>query len=433
MKKHFKSIGAIALAVTMTIGMATTAFAANLTDGEVGGFTTPDTPTVQEKTINLDKELKVFNASSNSVYAPVFAYTYTVTPANVNGITVTDETTDHASGEAVTAPVNAGITTGLKVNSGNAGTAASAVGTLSFTNETSLDASAAGAVNSYDIPFDFSGVTFQQTGIYRYQIDETLANSATYTGLGMADGTNNTVYLDVYVDGAGEIYGYVCMKENASVTPATEKTNGFVDGSNGADSYYTYDLTISKDVVNDSYAENNHAFPFTVIFNKGELTGSFRITEVAAEGSTGINPAAGEASWSGVALVKDGAAVTLKGIPCGADAEIYETNDMTGVTYTVGTSVNGGEAATDNNVSWGATPGSAAAQAAKKAYESTKQAIDTTVATAVDAAQTFAVTNTLVTISPTGVVLRFAPYLMMLAAGIAILIIFRARRIKVED
>ncbi len=441
--KNMKRLCALLMAVVMMMALSVTAFAANgefqenNEEGVAGNWESADTERLQGDTIKLKKEIVAFNATSTSVHAPVVTYTYTVTPADVTNLTVTDEGKDHASNAAVTAPVKAGITTGLVVTgtaAGTAGTAASATGTLVFTNASTFTAAAAGSTNEYDITLDFSGVTFTQPGVYRYQIAET--TSAAYAAVAMEDGEFDTVYLDVYVDGNLKIYGYVCMSTNASVDPNTDtKINGFVDGTaaDGSDKYYTYDLVISKDVVNDSYAEGNIAFPFTVIFSNTEgYTSTFTITETAGTGSTGISPAAASApTWSGVAKVKDGGAITYTGIPAGVDVEVYETNIAAGVTYTVDTVVNGGTAVNDPAVVWGTTPGSAVAQTTKADYESTKVTVDTTKIATVDAKQTVAITNTLLLISPTGVAMRVAPFVLMLAAGAVLL--FFARRRRHED
>jgi hypothetical protein len=408
--------------------------------GVAGTWTEKDHEILQGNTINIKKELLSYNVNSTSVNAPAFSYVYTVTPASVSDLTVTDETNDHASGTAVMAPVNAGKTAGLKVNGGESGSETSAVGTLAFTNATTLTTSSAGGSNLYNITLDFSGVSFTKPGVYRYKIEETLANNKTYAEIAIKDASNQNIrYLDVYVDGELKIYGYVCMAENASVTSNTQKTNGFVSASDGADKYYTYDLVLSKQVENDNYGEG-HAFPFTVIFNNTpSYTTTFTITENAANGSTGISPTAASApTWSGVAKVKEGATITYTGIPAGVDVDVYETNDMTGVTYTVVTTVNGTAGTPDNNVSWGNTPNSAAVQPNPKtaAYESTKATVDTkdiNEEAPTTAKQTVEIKNTLLLISPTGVVLRIAPYVLILVGGIALLLISRRRKAASEE
>ena len=434
-----KRIVVLLLAVVMMMSMMSvmTAGAADLKDGIAGKWEDKDSPVDDlGDQIKIKKELVSYNAISTSVYAPAFSYIYTVTPAAA-GETITDEETDHNAAVAVEAPVIAGVTTGLKVNNGEAGTATSAVGTLAFTNSTVLTTSNSGGSNMYDIILDFSGVTFDKAGVYRYEITETLAD----TGIAVKNSGSNVRYLDVYVDGSPKIYGYVCIPTNDSVTPNTDsKTNGFVSDSNGQDEYYTYDLVLSKDVVNDTYAEANHAFPFTVIFNNSEsYTTNYTITETAGTESTDISLTAGTTpAWKGVALVKDGVAITYAGIPAGVDVDVYETNDMTGTTYMVSTVVNGGGPVKDGSVSWGNAPSSAESQAAtKEDYQSTKVTVDTAKYTSTDAGttakQTVAITNTLLQISPTGVVVRVAPYVIIMAAGIALLLIGRRRKHTAKD
>ncbi len=419
--KNMKRIGSLLMAVVMVMALSVTAFAADFTNGEAGAWTQPDTKIGQDAFINLKKEIIAFNPNGSKVHAPEITFTYEVIAAEVDGLTVTDAAGDHESKTPVSVPVKPGITEGLKV------------GSLEFTNEDTWETAAEGKANSYDIRLDFSEVTFTQPGVYRYMITEATP-AASYEGAAMKDGGNNTLYLDVYVDGSFAIYGYVCMAANGSVDTATNKINGFVgsetEASDGSDKYYTYDLTLSKTVVNDAYAKAAVAFPFTVIFSNSEnYTSTFTIGESVGSGSEGISPAAASApTWSGVAKVKDGGAITYTGIPAGVDVEVYETNIASGVTYAVDTSVNKGAAVSDAAVIWGEAPSAAVAQAAEKAdYESTKAIVDTAKGAAA-AAQSVAITNTLLLISPTGVALRVAPFVLMLAAGAVLLFFARRRR-----
>lgn len=456
-----KKLAALVLALAMVLSMTAVAFAENPPaefennneEGVAGNWTNPDKPTGQGNKINIKKEIIAFNPNATDVHAPVVTYTYTVTPAAVSGKTVTDDGEDHLpenEDNPVTAPVNAGPTAGLVVigtTAGTAGTAQSAaVGTLIFTNTSTWNTAADGQTNEYDITLDFSEVSFEKAGVYRYQIAETIS-AASYDVIAMEDGEFDTVFLDVYVDGNGDIYGYVCMNGNENeVDPDTQtKINGFVDGTpaDGSDKYYTYDLVLSKDVVGDGYAVNT-AFPFTVIFdNTIGYTSSFTIEQNVGSGSTGLTTLTGvPTDWNAVVKVTDGNAetnqtagdITIKGIPAGVDVKVYETNNVAGVTYTVATSVNGGEAQTDNNVISGSTPGSAVAQTNKADHESTQKTVDTTKYTAVDKKQTVKITNTLLLISPTGVVLRIAPYVLILIVGVAVLLIgFRRRKASAKE
>jgi len=511
-----KKIWALVLAVVMVMAMSVTAFAADMdtdsngdpTDnsGVIGAFTAADTAIVQTKTVTLYKEITGYNQNTEQVYAPTVTYKYTVSAGSA-GKTVADDGSKvipHNPAQSVSVTTKAGVVVGLKVAGGSAGTTSeNPYGTIGWTNSDKLDASATGEVNVKSFTLDFTNVIFSEAGIYRYMITEDLNGAMTYANTGVTETSDaakgHTRYLDVYVKPATagldddndnivgdeatdwEIYGYVCFyndesitAENATTVPV--KTTGFVSGTtNGttevkADSYYTYDLTISKDVENDEFAKAMHSFPFTVIFGNNSITNNIALfTEVGSGVSNSFAVSGTAPTWSGVIKIKDidgteektaldgtttdtinKNSITYIGIPAGVDVEVYETNDVNGVTYSVKTTRTGAAntTATDNSVLFTSdAPTTAVAQVGYTAwtmtgsktnnYESTKTLFDTTAVTASTAAadvttaisaKSAAVENTLLLISPTGVVLRVAPYVMILVAGIALLILAKKRK-----
>lgn len=464
MKNTMKKALALALAVLMMASLSVAAFAegeAELTGGEVGGYAQADSPTVQNKTLILKKELTAYNLDETQIQAPTISYTYTIAPVEPS-FNVTDEASDHATGiGARTVPTKAGITAGVTLTG-------TAVNTIAWANTEKLNAATNGAANYKDLKIDFSKVVFTGPGIYRYIITETAPN---YAASGVTEckadeaAASHDRYLDVYVKAADsftngstaeewDIYGYVCMYENKAITPDGDttttgamKTNGFVAGTNDgtvikADSYYTFNVTVSKTVQNDNYAKATHAFPFTVIFTNADVTQSVDISS-ATTGTTSptgfVDPAAGAlsaGSTKGVVSIMDGASVKYIGIPNGTSVEVYETNDMTGVIYQVTTTLTptGTAPTTDNSVSWDKAPTVAVAQAAaKEAFQSKKATITTTPDMDDDNAYAVAVTNRLLTISPTGVSLRVAPYALMLCAGLLLVFFSRRRKAKAES
>ncbi|MBR3056726.1 MAG: hypothetical protein IKG93_02050 [Clostridiales bacterium] len=459
MKKAFKKIGALVISSIMIMSLSAAVFADGTTldtNGEQGAFSTPDTPVSQNKTLVLSKEITAYNLDENSVKAPTISYTYTIAAATVaNGTTVTDKADKHNSNTSVTVPVKAGVGTPTIANSG----------VVAWTNADSMTTSTGGTANLKDISIDFSSVVFTGAGVYRYAITEALTGATdTYAASGVTGTTGtHTRFIDVYVrpaetftDGTSaddwDIYGFTCFYNNTSITDGDKttgavKTTGFVagtsDGSTAvpADSYYTFNVIVSKTVVNDGYAAANTAFPFTVIMTNDTITKSIDV-----EGSTSgtvsdwTNPAAAAlsaATTKGVVNIKSGGQVKYIGIPNGTSVEVYETNIVTGVTYKVDTAVTTNTTATttDNSVTWTSTaPTTAAAQAnPKQDYESTKTTIVTTADQDDDNAYRIAVTNTLVNISPTGVIIRVAPYALLLGAGVVLFILSHRGKRKAEE
>ena len=475
MKRGFKRIGAVLLTVAMTLAMNATVFAANLTDGEIGGSSTfaTDNPGTQDKDINIKKELTAYNVDETSIKAPTISYTYTITAGDA-GVSITDATTDHANSTAVTVTTKAGKIPGVSVTGSADGTANTAVvagasatsvnNTISWSPASNLTASTDGTANYQNLNIDFTNVVFGAAGVYRYVITESLSGSGdTYAASGVTETTNTHVrYLDVYVrpapsgftDGTAatdwDIYGYVCVIDNAqAITDADDttttgaiKTNGFVSGSvvttpgsagtpYYADRYFTYNVTVSKTVTNDAYAKATHAFPFTVLFTNATITKAVDISSKTTGTAGGyIDPASAALSaetTNGILTLKDSSSVKYIGIPNGTNVEVYETNDVSGVTYQVTTTVDGTTNPADDTVDaaviTGTAPTTAVAQTTRAAYESTKASFTPTADADDDVAHTIAVDNNLQLISPTGFVVRFAPYMLILMGGIFLIVL----------
>ena len=459
MKNIAKKLGALALALVLMLSLSVPAFAdgeATLADGEVGGSSTfaTDNPTSQSKAIKIAKELTVYNVDVATIKAPTITYNYTVTAGGA--VSITDATTDHTNSTAVKVTTKPGNLTGLKVN-GTAG----ATGSIVWASTEDVSAGTDGVANLKYLTLDFTDVVFGAAGVYRYIITETAPD---YAASGVTETTNTTNahvrYLDVYVRPATsgfnngtaatdwDVYGYVCVLENEAITDAGDttttgavKTNGFVAGENDgttykADSYYTYNVTVSKTVTNDAYAKATHSFPFTVLFTNADITQNVDIMSTTTGTVSGFtdpaNGALSDGTTNGILLIKDSSSVKYIGIPNGTKVEVYETNDVAGVTYQVTTNTDGtanvDDAVTDND-----TPTTAESQTTRAAYQSTKTTITPTKDADDDTAHTIAVDNNLQIISPTGVALRVAPYALMLAAGVALLVISRRRKAAADE
>ena len=430
-----KRLIALMLTIVMAFAMSATAFAsAEMSDkGEIGNFAPNGSPESKAKTVVIYKQLVAYNPENLDVNAPTITYSYTIAPATVSALKITD---------GQTTPVTADV---------KPGEGSPTITSASWTNDDTLKTTAADQnQNVKPITIDFSSVVFPSAGVFRYEITESVADGVAASGV--TDGTStNTRYLDVYVrasenctTGANatdwDIYGYTCFVNNATIT-ATEKANvaktiGFGSYTLGstdytADSYYTYNLQIGKIVDGDAYAKKNIAFPFTVIFTNATVSKSVDIIGAASpsEDATGfVDPAAAalsEGTTKGVAEIKSGATVKYIGIPCGTDVEVYETNIATGVTYEVTTTLStSSAAATPETVTAGSKPTTAVAQAAtKELYQSTKSVVDTTADTKEDSLITISITNKYLTISPTGVIVRYAPYALVLIFGILLLVL----------
>ncbi len=505
-----KKLVSLILAIMMiaAVGAAWAADLGGSETGVAGTWTAVDTPITQEKTINILKEITAFNPDETYVYGPAISYTYAIVSASdAELVQVTDATEDHASGVATVVPAVLGAS---DITSGTPSLTGTSTNIIEWTNSDILVAANGGAANYKKLTIDFSSVVFSKPGVYRFKITETAPAAATMTAAGVTEGTaSNIRYLDVYVmrsnvddatydlytDGTTAaqwiIYGYVCLDSTvgtSNVTTATKKTNGFTANSEGAtsggttaDQYYTYNLTVTKDLVGDN-SMIDHQFPFAVTFDTAtnSKSGTFQLivesdgskstiggsgltsTQTVAAGAATVNdptPTTGTTA----AIIKIGSAqvlsastynvkiadgnttsgatsglVKLIGIPYGVLASVTETNDNVGTTYTATakedvTTIAGTTLAANKALTTSGTLSSDTYSASIDNTETATRAIDISTAntTHVNAAVQF--TNTLSVISPTGYVSRFAPYALILVGGIVLLIIARKHKKHTEE
>ena len=271
------------------------------------------------------------------------------------------------------------------------------------------NATAAGVVeDKVDVTVDFSGAGFKEAGIYRYAVTEKLAGSNAEEDIVIdtASDKDGKFFLDVYVEKNGSGFSpFSYILTSSDETPGLSTKDG-ADEREAAyaskidsitNEYTTYDLTVSKSIVG-AMAANDFAFSINISNVPADVYIAQDDNE-AVIGSHGFS-----------ARLGDEDSTVIYGLPSKAAYEIQEeVNQIEGYSVEV---VDSNEAEYD----WIGTDhfGSKAATEMGKA----------------DANVAF--TNKLMTISPTGVVMRFAPYMMILGAGIALVMVSRRRKAEQE-
>lgn len=432
--KMAKKIGALLLVLVMVLVMGTTAFAAeSLTGGKVGD----DDPAAKlENSLTFYKEIVLFNTTSAEVHHPAIQYTYTIAGATNTSATVTDEDSD-------VGVVYAGVGAGEKV------TITSPVVFSNSDSETAVTPD--GKVASQPVTVTVDPTVFTHAGIYRYLISEG-DNSTGRTAAGVSRGNNyvSTRYLDVYVRRAVEgegtgfvVYGYVLFEgSDTSITNTNEaaalKSQGFVAtetstgvyGTDDVDYYETYNLKVTKNI-EGALAETSHEFPFSVAFTSPVTTDAViewaKGTATTDEATiTGSALTLGDATTSGynssAIKLADNEYVTFYGIPASTTAVVSEINDTYDIYTASQESITGGTSTAPDAVNI------AAQHVDTSIYSITAVANATTTTSNSEIDTQLQVKNEIAVVSPTGIVLRVAPYVLMLGAGIFLLFISRRRK-----
>lgn len=240
------------------------------------------------------------------------------------------------------------------------------------------------------VTVDFSKVNWIAPGIYRYTITEQNSKNADVINDSAATRT-----LDVYVvnDGKGgyEIASQAMIEGTAAPTGKDYATESKSDGF--TNSYKTYALSLKK-VVDGMMGDKGRTYNFTINF-EGPANASFKMGEEtitlnnAGIGSTNIG-------------LTNGSMKTINGIPSTVKYTVVENinkNDGYTVSYTVG--------------------GSDATSATYAT--STEQTMGT-------ADNAVVCTNLKNAVTPTGIAMTVAPYILMVAVAGIFAVLFLRRR-----
>lgn len=262
MKNSLRRIFALLMAVMMIASLGMSAFAEGETVIDKVTFT---------KTVTKEE----------NVYTPNTSYTFTIAEGSAD----------------TTKGVFAGVANGaLFVDGDDAGESQTVTAdgkTLTITAAADLE------VVSYNGNIALDVSKFDETGIYRYVVTETVEDDDKYAGITY---DNVTRYLDVYVaeddTGNKKISGAILYKSNAE---ADEDGNyNAADKGGFTNVYTTANLTVSK-AVDGNMADTNKVFLFDLqIF--GEPGKTYNIKKADASFEAIIADATGLASLSGIAL-----------------------------------------------------------------------------------------------------------------------------------
>lgn len=391
---------------------------------------------VSDNKLEIPKQINLRNGiventpgTKGNFVKPEITFTYQIVPATIATGTIVTDSTDSTK----TMHVYPGIAAAVSLEND---------GKVEFTHEAAQVASVEAISSSLIVDIDPS--QFTTPGVYRYLIDDTTSIADLYDAgivrtknTSTVDANGQTVdssdenrvyvedrYLDIFIkeeNGTMSIAGYVLMKNNPTNNTAGNilKSEGFtVSDQSGYDSYRNYFGRVSKNVAG-GMGDKNHEFPFVVeVDNNG------------APFWCGKDPDnlvyTAQASYNKNIKLKHGEIFYLQGLSPHAKVSYSETNDTT-ETYIVKAQVDNGSGngtvlAGGDNTQVAPNGTLAVPQFDISNYEDVNDNTNQVGTTAVINTDTRVIfTNTIRAISPTGVILRFAPFVMLFAFAIGIL------------
>ncbi|MBQ9518415.1 MAG: hypothetical protein IJR59_00775 [Firmicutes bacterium] len=297
---------------------------------------------------------------------------------------------------------------------------------------------------------------FTKPGIYRYVITDATTTAALYTaGIVRKGDTDSssyiaTRYLDVYVnskaDGTGfEVSNYILHKDNANAYSAGNKSVGFTDtDDNGYDSYRNY-ASMLKKVVRGSMGDKTHEFPFAIEINNGGEPYHYVKYTIPEGAGRGTRQNYTDVTWTFVEgttpeltsiKLKHNEALVIRGLTPHASINYTETNDTT-ETYNVSAEyikAGTGQGETDQtfraatDVLPNGTLSLADTATKVSNYETVNSTTNVTKTATPQDIRYCQFINKIDAISPTGIIMRFAPFVIL--AGFALVLLALSRKTK---
>lgn len=397
MNKRFqKGLAVSALAAMVVAPFAQPVFA--VTAGDNGLTPVPN----DDKTLVLKKELVVRDLDDASYTPEVPDVTFTYTMSNGTDGTFTSKQKDKTDQIfQVKGGTNADA---IKVN----GTAKS--GIVEFSE--SDDASSGKATEN--ISLDFSALTFDAAGIYRYVITEsdyTTQDGNDYSKALPQTTEDKTRNIDVYVedDGTGTfvVKGYVVSKTDTSEGKESgfteEKTADGQDVDSKKSSVYsTYDITLEKKV---SGAKDNNAGYTFVLTLPTDTNGTYKFQK-NTDAATTVETTD---TYTYTVPLKKNDKIKLQGLPVGHVVTV-----------------------TENKIDGFATPDITVDGTAKSMTESGTTWVNSTDVkdngTKNDATDVVVTNKSDSILPPTGILMTIAPFAAMVGLGAALIALFAKKR-----
>ena len=266
-----------------------------------------------------------------------------------------------------------------------AGIKGAEIGTVAYTY-----ADKAATTIDKSVSVNFNKVTWPAPGIYRYIITE----KATSGNDDITNDENPTRYLDVYVVNGDEIGEYRIASQALSTSDAALTGKQYSNKSAGfTNKYKTYQLSLSK-VVDGTMGEKRRTYNFKINF-EGPANASFDM-----EGQPITLDAEGKGS-ANIALTNN-SLKTIKGIPSTVKYTVVENIDKKDG-YTVSYTVDNTDATSDTY-----------ATSTEKTMGKANNAV--------------VCTNLKNAVTPTGIAMTVAPYILMVAVAGIFAVLFLRRR-----